>query len=87
MMGNDLRIPDIEVIVSAAGSDVAVFCYYTGDDIHSGYEVVCGIPTQGAREAIRAILQDAIEVLNAKDWFTVDELRTQIEEETDEPPF
>jgi len=86
-MENDLRIPDIEIIVGAAGNDVAVFCFYQRDDIHQGYEGVCALTGQDARPVIRQILQDAITLLDTKDWFNLDELHSGTSEEVADPPF
>lgn len=86
-MGNEIRIPDVEIIVGASGSDIAVWCFYKREDIHQGYEVVCAITDQDARPALRQILQDAIETLNTHDWFTLDSLREGTSEDVADPPF
>jgi len=84
---NEVRIPDIEIIVGCAGDDVAVFGFYRREDIHQGYDVVSAVADQDARPAIRQILQDAITSLNNANWYTLDELHTDTAEETEEPPF
>jgi len=86
-MTNEVRIPDVEVIVGASGNDVAVFCFYGRDDIHQGYDVVCAVCDPDARAVVRAVLQDAITALNIADWFTLDELHSDASEETADPPF
>lgn len=86
-MGYEIRIPDVEVIVGAAGDDVAVFAFYKREDIHQGYDVVSAVADASARAAVRQILQDAIKILNDADWHTLDELHQDASEETDEPPF
>lgn len=86
-MFNEVRIPDVEIIVGAAGNDVAVFCFYSREDIHQGYDIACAIADQDARAVIRQILQDAIQAVNTADWHTLDELHPDTSEETAEPPF
>lgn len=84
---NEVRIPSIEIIVGAAGNDIAVFCFYQREDIHQGYDIVTGITSKDALSAVRALLQDAITSLNESNWFTVDELHQDTASETEEPPF
>lgn len=86
-MSDEIRIPDVEIIVGAAGTDVAVFCFYKREDIHQGYEVVCAVADQDARAVIRQILQDAITTLSNSSWYTMDELREGTSEETADEPF
>jgi len=86
-VNNEIRIPDIEVIIGCAGDDIAVFAFYLRPDIHEGYEVICGVAGKAAREVVRQVLQDAITALNTADWFTLDELHTDTAEKEDEPPF
>lgn len=87
MSENDLRIPDIEVIVGAAGNDVAVFCFYRRDDIHQGYDIACAVPNQNALPVVRQILQDCITALNTTTWVTMDVLREDTTPEEGKPPF
>lgn len=86
-MNDEVRIPDIEVLIGAAGSDVAIFCFYGREDIHQGYDVVCAIGSKNERAAIRQVLQDALKTLDSADWFDVDELHQDASVKTDEPPF
>lgn len=86
-MEDEVRIPDIEIIVGAAGNDIAVFCFYRREDIHQGYDVVAGVADPDARAVIRAVLQDAITALNLADWFTVDVLREDSVPPQNDPPF
>ena len=86
-MQNDLRIPDIEVIVNCSSYDVGFFAFYQRLDIHQGYEIVCGVTRKDAIPVVRQILQDAITSLGATDWVTMDELGASEDEKTDEPPF
>lgn len=84
---NDLRIPDIEIIVGCAGDDVAVFGFYLREDVHQGYDVVCALSGKDARAIVRQVLQDAIQALNTADWVTVDELDQDEAAQTEDPPF
>jgi len=86
-MNGDLRIPDIEILIGAAGYDVASFSFYRRDDIHQGYDVVCAMPGRDAAAPIRKILQDAIKAINTADWHDVDVLREDVVSGEDEPPF
>jgi len=84
---DDLRIPDIEIIVGCAGDDIAVFGFYLREDVHHGYDVVCAVASKDARAIIRQVLQDAIQALNTADWVTVDELDSDEAAETEDPLF
>lgn len=86
-MSNDIRIPDVEIIIGAAGSDIALFCFYAREDIHQGYDVVCALGSKNERAPIKQILQDAIKTLDTTDWHTLDELHEGSAVKTDEPPF
>lgn len=86
-MGYEIRTPDVEVIVGAAGSDVAVFCFYKRDDIHHGYEVVCAVAGASARPVIRQVLQDCLTALNTENWNSLDELDQGASEEEGGKPF
>jgi len=86
-VNDEVRIPDIEIIIGAAGDDIALFCFYKRGDIHQGYDIVSGIPSQNALPVIRQILRDALTALDASDWISMDELREETVSKTDEPPF
>ena len=86
-MENEVRIPDIEIVVGCASDQVAVFAFYMRADVHQGYDILCGIADQDARSVIRQILWDAIKALDNADWFDVDGLRTALDQEMEEPPF
>jgi hypothetical protein len=86
-MKDEIRIPDIEIIVGAAGNDIAVVCFFARNDIHQGYEVVSAVSSSGEVPAIRQILQDAITALNTADWHSLDELYQEPVEGDGEPPF
>lgn len=86
-MSDEIRIPDIEIIVGCAGDDVACFAFYLREDIHQGYDVVCAVADKEARPVVRQILHDAITSLNTVDWFSLDELHSSTAEETADPPF
>jgi len=86
-MEDEVRVPDIEIIVGCAGNDIAVFCFYLSPDIHQGYEVLSGVSNKASRSVVKQILQDALKALDAPNWHTVDELRQAVDEEENDPPF
>lgn len=86
-MIDEIRIPDIEIIVGAAGDDVACFAFYLREDVHQGYDIVCALADTDARAVIRQILQDAITAINNADWITLDGLHSDAVSETGEAPF
>lgn len=86
-MGNDLRIPDIEIIVGAAGNDVAVICFYQREDIHQGYEVFAVVASKTALPVVRTLLQDALTAINGNIWVDVGELDAGTLQGLDAPPF
>jgi hypothetical protein len=86
-VNDEVRIPDIEVIVGCTGDDIAVFGFYLRPDIHEGYDVVCGIAGKTSREVVRTVLQDALTALNTADWVSLDELHQDTAEKENDPPF
>jgi len=86
-MSHEVRLPDVEIIVRAASSDVAVICFFAGETPHEEWEVVAGINDHNDAVHIRAALQAAIRSLDATDWRTVDELDTRPMEDENSPPF
>lgn len=87
MADHEIRIPDIEIIVGAAGDDVAVFCFYKREDIHQGYDIACALTHEDARPVVRQILQDAVTAINTADWVTMDVLREEPISGEGEAPF
>jgi hypothetical protein len=86
-MLNEVRIPDIEIIVGCAGDDIACFAFYLLPDVHQGYDIVCAVSDPDARAVIRQILQDAITALNNADWLTLDGLHQGTVSGEESPPF
>jgi len=85
---NEVRIPDVSVIVSAAGFDVAVICFYAGEHPSDGFEVVSGISDPDALPVVRTLLQDCLTALLTDDWHAVDELDSRVvSDEGGEFPF
>jgi len=84
---NEVRLPDIEIVVQAASSDVAVFSFFAGDTPHDNWEVVAGISSNDDVVHIRASLQAAIQTLNDARWISLDELDTRPVEDENAPPF
>jgi len=87
MSNDEVRIPDVEVLIGAAGYDVAVFCFYKREDVHQGYDVVCALPASNESAVVKQILQDAITALNTANWYTLDELDPPDADREEEPPF
>lgn len=85
--GNEIRIPDVEIIVQAAGSDVATVCFYFPSNVHGEAEVVTAVSDVSANPHLVAILHQAITSLNAQDWFTVDGLDTRPVSDEQKHPF
>jgi len=84
---NDLRIPDVEIVINAAGSDVAVVAFYFPGNPHEQAEIVATITDASARTHLVAVLYQAISIINGEDWFTLAELDTGDVQTKDEPPF
>jgi len=84
---NEIRIPDVQVVVGAAGNDCAVFSFYVRPDIHQGYEVICGVGAASNRSSIRQILQDCLETLRSEDWSSVDDLYPKFDATEESAPF
>jgi len=83
-----VRIPDVEVIVSAAESEVGVVAFYFPTNPHEQVEVVAVISEAGAREHLVALLHQAIASFNAEDWYTLSQLDSRsVSDEGDSPPF
>lgn len=82
---NDVRIPDVEIVVQAAGSDVAAVCFYFSPDVHGAAEVVTAVSQPSAIPHLVEVLRQAVTSLNAQDWYTVDGLDTN--PISDEQPF
>jgi len=86
-MADEMRIPDIEIVVGASGNDVAVFAFYRREDLHQGYEVVSLVTGKGSLAAVRTCLQDCITAINTADWHDVDVVLTDEDIRVDEAPF
>lgn len=70
----EVRIPDVEVLIQAASSDVAMVSFYMPRDPHQDVEIVSTISEPSAIGAIRAVLQMAIQALYTQNWKSLDEL-------------
>jgi len=84
---DEIRIPDIEVIVGSAGDDIAIFAFYRRIDIHQGYEVVCVLAGKASRDVVGKVLSDCKETLHTQDWVTLEQLHSVDDEEVDSQPF
>jgi hypothetical protein len=86
-MNDALRIPDIEIVVRAATSDVAVICFWEPTEIHGDWECCAAITDKHDVVHIRACLQAAIQQINSSLWVSLDVLGDDETEEIQEPPF
>lgn len=84
---DEVRIPDVEIVISAAGSDVGVVAFYFPTNPHKQIEVLTTVVEASAASHLVALLHQAIASLNGEDWYTVDELAAGLAEEENEPPF
>nr|CRY97732.1 hypothetical protein [uncultured prokaryote] len=84
---DDVRIPDVEVLIQAASSDVGLFCFYISDDPHADMEIVAHVTDWTSRGALLAILKMAIQGLQQSGWVTLDELDTRTDEEKERRPL
>lgn len=81
------RIPDVEVLVQAAQSDVALVAFYMPSDIHADVEVVAYISDHAELGSVRTVLQLAVQALYQQGWLTVDELDANPVEKEAGSPF
>lgn len=86
-MSEDVRIPDIEVVVGGADFDVACFCFYGREDIHQGYDIAAAVSDKDARAVVRQILQDCLTALNNATWVPRDVVNQTSASLGGEPPF
>jgi len=84
---DEVRIPDVEVLIQAAASDVALVCFYVPKSPHEDVEVVATIDDIDTIGAVRAVLQMALQALNQQRWVALDELDTRAAETKTDPPF
>lgn len=84
---NEVRIPDVEVLIAAAASDVALVCFYVGSSPAQPIEVVTAIRDLDEVGAVVAVLEDCIKAFRAQGWLSLDELDTRTSEEKGGQPF
>jgi len=84
---NEVRIPDLEVIIGASGDDLCVFAFYRREDIHDGYEIISCIAGKASRPVVRKVLQDCIEAINTESWYTLEQLHSVDDQSDDKAPF
>jgi hypothetical protein len=84
---DEVRIPDIEILINVAGSNMALVCFYKGKTIHDDFEIVAGIPSVTDIPPLVTVLEQAIKALHSGGWQSVDELDTRSVEEKNDPPF
>lgn len=86
-MENEVRIPDVEILITASAFDVAFVAFYANEDIHEGYDVVCGVNSKNEVEHYVALLQDAITALRSVDWVSLDQLGASAVQNSADEPF
>lgn len=84
---DEVRIPDVEIIIQASASDVAAVCFYFAADVHGAAEVVTSVSDPSAIPHLVEVLRQAITSLNAQDWYTVDGLDTRPVSDEQNDPF
>lgn len=84
---DEVRIPDVEIIIQAAASDAASVCFYFPSDVHGAAEVVTAVSDPSAIPHLVEVLRQAITSLNSQDWFTVDGLDTHLVSDEPDIPF
>lgn len=82
-----VRVPDIEVAIRVAGSDVSMVCFYKGKRASDHFEIVASVPTIHDVPYLVECLNQSIETLKAGHWKTLDELDTRPIQEKNELPF
>lgn len=84
---DEVRIPDVEIIIQAAASDCAAVCFFFPADVHGKAEVVTAVSDPSAIPHLVEVLRQAITSLNAQDWYTVDGLDTRSVSDEPDIPF
>jgi hypothetical protein len=86
-VAHEVRIPDIEVLINVAGSDMALVCFYKGRTPHDDFEVVAGISEISDIPNLVTVLEQAVKTLHAGGWQSVDELDTRPVSNENDAPF
>lgn len=86
-MTHEVRIPDIEILINVAGSNMALVCFYKGATVHDDFEIVAGIPSVSDIPPLVTVLEQAIKALHAGGWESVDELDTRSVSNENDAPF
>lgn len=86
-MHDQVQLPDVEVIVHAAGFDVAVFAFFRREDMFQGFDVVAGITQHTEVGAVRVALQECIKALSTHSWHTIHDICLSADQEGDGAPF
>lgn len=71
---DEIRIPDVELLIQAAQSDVALVSFYISTKPPFQMEVVCAVTDTDEVGPMVEVLKMAISCLLRKDWKSVDEL-------------
>jgi len=87
MRNHDVRLPDIEVRVTAGAFDALVIGWYAGRSPHDPVEVIAYLTGETDVRALGTILQDALRVLRSQDWRPMVELAASDGEDEKDPPF
>lgn len=87
MNANEVRNPDIQVEVIAAGSTLCSICFWVRGDIHEGFDVALALDSKVGVSSVRTCLQSALEALRDPNWVSVDELSALAGEESEGSPF
>jgi len=87
MVTNDLRLPDIEVRVTAGAFDALVIGWYAGRNPNDSLEVIAVQTGASDIRALVEILQDALTIVRSQDWRPMVELNSGDCEDEKDPPF
>lgn len=87
MKSNDIRLPDVEVRITASAFDVFCMSIYAGPKITDEVEVVTAVTGKHDCVALRQILSLALKALDGEDWVTLDEIDPRSAQNEKRPPF
>jgi len=87
MKNHDLRLPDIEVRITAGAYDALVIGWYMDINPHAPVEVIAYLPETTDIRALVEVLQDALKIVRSPDWRPMVELTAGLGEDEKDPPF
>jgi len=79
--------PDLQVVVSVRGVEIAVFGFFRRTDQVDGFDAVAGIAERREIGAIESLLNLSIEALHGQAWLDVDSLGAYLDAQEGNLPF